>query len=282
MAREELKTPAKINIGLYVTGKRQDVFHNIETIFYPINLFDRIVIEESDGFYFTSSDKTLLSEGENLIVRAKNLIEEYSGERLNFKIYLEKNIPIGAGLGGGSSDAAAVLNGLNEYAGLNLSEQELFDLALRLGSDVPFFLNPRPAFAEGRGEILQSIVFNIEQPIVIVNPGIHVSTAWAYSRIQPKESGFDLRKIESLDSYQFRSLISRVENDFENEVFAKYPEIKEIKLLHYRLGAFFSSMSGSGSTVFGIYPDEKSALAASGIMKEQNYFAFIHFEGKSS
>ncbi len=282
MARTEVKTPAKINIGLYVTGKRQDGYHNIESIFYPINLFDKIVIEDSNKFHFTSSDKSLTGESTNLVIQAKNLLEEYSGERLNFKIYLEKNIPIGAGLGGGSSDAAAVLNELNEFAGLNLSKQEIFDLALNLGSDVPFFLNPRPAFAEGRGEILQPLIVNIEYPILIVNPGIHISTPWAYSRIQPKASQFDLRKIKSIDLYQLKIFNEQIENDFENVVFEKYRQIKELKLLHYKLGAVFSLMSGSGSSVFGIYPDEESVSTAIKIMKEQNYFIFLHNEKKSS
>lgn len=280
MTKLEVKAPAKINIGLYVTGKRQDGYHNIETIFYPIKLYDSISIEDSDSFNFTTSVESLEIDSGNLIVKAKNLLEEYSGERINCKITLEKNIPIGGGLGGGSSDAASVLNGLNDFANLNLSKHEISDLALRLGSDVPFFLNPKPVFAEGRGEIMHQLPVNIELPILVINPGIHISTTWAYSKILPKTSGFNLREIKSLDTYHLKFLNGKIENDFENIVFEKYPQIKEIKLLHYKMGAIFSLMSGSGSTVFGIYPNEGTVKAAANVMREEKYFGFVHFEKK--
>ena len=279
MAKTEVRAPAKVNIGLFVTGKRQDGFHNIETIFYPVTLSDIIRIEDFDGFHFSSSDESIAEKSTNLIVKAKNLLEEYSGEKLNFRIYLEKNIPIGAGLGGGSSDAAAVLIELNEFAGLNLSMHEISDLAIRLGSDVPFFLNPKPSFAEGRGEILHPLIVHIELPIVIVNPGISISTAWAYSKIQSKPAPFSLRNIESFDMYHLKIFNDKIQNDFENLVFDNYPKIKEIKMLHYKMGAVFALMSGSGSTVFGIYPDMETAQAAARIMKEENYFVFVHNDG---
>lgn len=272
----EIKAPAKINIGLYVTGKRQDGYHNIETIFYPINLFDLLTIEDSDSFNFISSDESLEGGSGNLIVKAKNLLEEYSGERINCKINLKKNIPVGGGLGGGSSDAAAALIELNSFAKLNLSHHEIADLALRLGSDVPYFLNSKPSFAEGRGEILHPLKIKIDLPIVIVNPGIHIPTAWAYSEVHPKSPSFNLRNIKSLDAYNLRNLSEKLENDFESIVFEKYPQIKEIKLLHYKMGAIFSLMSGSGSTVFGIYPNEEIAQTAAKVLREENYFVCIH------
>ncbi len=278
MAKTEILTPAKINIGLYVTEKRQDGYHNIETIFYPVNIFDRIVIEDSDKFIFSSNDKSLSSDSTNLAISAKTLLEEYSREKLNVKIYLEKNIPVGAGLGGGSSDAAAILTTLNAFSGLNLSEYEIFDLALRLGSDVPFFLNPRPSFACGRGEILMPLLLHSDLPIVIVNPGINVSTKWAYSKIIPAKPDFDLRKVESLDLYHLKLYHDQVKNAFENPVYEAFPLIKDIRYLHYKLGAVFSIMSGSGSTVFGIYPDYDTALSAERIMKEQGHRTFIHDE----
>ncbi len=278
MAKIEVLTPAKINIGLYVTEKRQDGYHNIETIFYPVNIFDRITIEDSDKFIFVSNDDSLPVDSTNLAVFAKNLLEEYTGERLNVKIYLEKQIPVGAGLGGGSSDAAAVLNNLNEFSGLNLSENEIFDLALRLGSDVPFFLKPHPSFACGRGEVLSILLLQSDLPIVIVNPGINISTKWAYSKITPSEPNFNLREVASLDLYHLKHYIDQVTNVFEAPVFEHYPLIKEIRYLHYKLGAAFSLMSGSGSTVFGIYPDTETASTAAGIMKEQGYRTYIHDE----
>ncbi len=280
MAKNEVNTPAKINIGLYVTEKRQDSFHNIETIFYPVNLYDKLIVEDSDAFYYSSNLESLPGDSTNLVIRTKNLLEEYSGEKLNVKIHLRKNIPIGAGLGGGSSDAAAVLNLLNEFAGLNLSPNEIFDISLRLGSDVPFFLNPRPSYACGKGEILSPQMLHLDLPLLIVNPGINISTKWAYEHIKPQSPGFDLRKVDSLDLYHLKLYGEQILNVFEPPVFEAYPAIKEIKFLHYKLGAVFSLMSGSGSSVFGIYPDIESAESAAKIMREQGYFVFIQNESE--
>ena len=236
MAKIEVKTPAKINIGLYVTEKRQDGYHNIETIYYPVNIYDRMTFEDSDNFTFSSNTKSLPDDSTNLVIQAKNLLEDYSGEKLNVNIMLEKNIPVGAGLGGGSSDAAASLKTLNEYAGLNLSGNELFDLALRLGSDVPFFLNPCPSFAGGRGEIINPCLLHLDLPLVIVNPGINISTSWAYSQIIPEFPNFKLNKVEALDLSHLKVYSGQILNAFESPVFEKYPAVKEIKLLHWHHG----------------------------------------------
>ena len=274
MVKTEVKASAKINIGLYVTEKRQDGYHNIETIFYPINLYDILTFEDSDYFSFSSNLKSLPFDSTNLIIQAKNLLEDYSGEKLNVKIFLDKRIPLGAGLGGGSSDAAVTLVKLNELSGLNLSTNEIFDLALRLGSDIPFFLNPQPSFASGRGEYLQSQLIHLDLPLVIVNPGIMISTKWAYSQIQPDIPNFNLKEIGVLDWEHLRLYNNKIMNVFEKPVFEKYPLIKEIKSLHYKLGAVFSLMSGSGSTVYGIYSDAERALTAIRILKEKGYFVF--------
>jgi 4-diphosphocytidyl-2-C-methyl-D-erythritol kinase len=274
MIKTEVKAPAKINIGLYVTEKRQDGYHNIETIFYPINLYDIIKFEDSDYFSFSSNLKNLPTDSTNLIIQAKNILEDYSGEKLNIKIFLDKRIPLGAGLGGGSSDAAVTLVKLNELAGLNLSTNEIFDLGLSLGSDIPFFINPQPSFASGRGEYLQSQLIDLELPLVIVNPGIIISTKWAYSQIQPDIPNFNLKELGVLDWEHLRLYTDKIMNVFEKPVFEKYPLIKEIKSLHYKLGAVFSLMSGSGSTVYGIYSDKERALTAIRILKEKGYFVF--------
>ncbi len=281
MAKIEVKTPAKINIGLYVTEKRQDGYHNIETIFYPINLYDKLIFEDSETFSFSSNIKSLPDDSNNLVIQAKNLLEDYSGEKISVRIFLEKKIPVGAGLGGGSSDAAAVLIALNKYAGLNLSSGEIFDLSLRLGSDVPFFLNPFPSFAGGRGEILETCLLHLDLPLVVVNPAINISTGWAYSQILPGLPNFNLRTTETLDLSYLRIYSEKILNVFENPVFKRYPAVKEIKLLHYKMGAVFSLMSGSGSSVFGIYPDTESALSAGKLMEEQGYFVFIQDDGIS-
>lgn len=281
MAKFDVKTPAKINIGLYVTEKRQDGYHNIETIFYPINLYDRLIFENSDRFSFSSNLRSLPKDSTNLVIKAKNLLEDYSGEKLNIRIFLEKNIPLGAGLGGGSSDAAVALLTMNEYAGLNLSTNEIYDLGLRLGSDVPFFLNPRPTIAGGRGEILHSCLLHLDLPLVIVNPGINISTKWAYDQILPGPPDFNLGNIETLELSYLREYSELIKNVFEKPVFERYPAIEELKSLHYKLGAVFSLMSGSGSSVFGIYPDIESALSAVKIFKEKDYFVFVQDERNS-
>lgn len=274
MIKTVVKAPAKINIGLYVTEKRQDGYHNIETIFYPINLYDTLTFEDSDDFCFLSNAKKLTSDSTNLIIQAKNILEDYSGEKLNVKITLDKRIPLGAGLGGGSSDAAVTLLKLNELTGLNLSANEIFDLGLSLGSDIPFFLNPQPSFASGRGEYLQSQFIHLDLPLVIVNPGIIISTKWAYSQIQPDSPNFNLKELGVLDMEHLLLYSDKIMNVFEKSVFEKYSMIKEIKSLQYKLGAVFSLMSGSGSTVYGIYPDKERALTAIKILKEKGYFVF--------
>ncbi|MGE5497839.1 MAG: 4-(cytidine 5'-diphospho)-2-C-methyl-D-erythritol kinase, partial [Syntrophothermus sp.] len=165
----EIKAPAKINFGLNVTSRRNDGYHNIETVFYPLyDLYDVLTFSPCSRFLFESEDKTMLTD-DNLIIKAKNLLEKHTGKSLNVRINLEKNIPAGAGMGGGSSDAAATLISLNEMFSLNISEKILLEMALGLGSDVPFFIKPRPAYAESRGEKITYIDFDIPLPLLIVN-----------------------------------------------------------------------------------------------------------------
>ena len=269
-----VKTPAKINVGLNIIEKRKDNFHNLETIFYPIGIFDTIHFSESDKFTFISDNEMLNREHDNLIIKAKNLLEKESGDEIKVKISLEKKIPIGAGLGGGSSDAAAVLKVLNEILKLNIQSARLAELALQLGSDVPFFLNPLPSFAESRGEILEQLNLKIEEPILLINPGIHVSTAWAFSKIKPADPAFPLWQITRL-YYNYKEWREKVINDFENPVFEEYPQIRKIKEELYNFGAAFALMTGSGSTLFSIFSDKDRAAAAEEYFKEKKYFTFL-------
>ena len=262
-----VNTPAKINIGLNIVGKREDSFHNLETVFYPVGISDTIRITESKEFKFRTSNPILKSENDNLIIKAKNILEKVSGMKINAEIILEKNIPIGAGLGGGSSDAAAVLKTLNKIYGLNFSASVLLELALKLGSDVPFFINPVPSYAESRGEILEPLKLKIQGRILIVNPGIHVSTAWAFSKIKPALPKFRLKQIINLENYtEWREKIT---NDFE------YPEVRKIKEYLYESGAEFALMTGSGSTLFAIYKDLDRAAAAEAYFKKKKYFTYL-------
>lgn len=266
---------AKINFGLNVVSKRTDGYHNIETIFYPIKLCDIIVYEKSDKFSFTSNNKIIREDENNLIIKAKDFLEKRSKKTLSVHIELQKHIPIGAGLGGGSSNAASTLLSLNELFGLNITEQELKDIALQLGSDVPYFLDPKPKIAEGKGEILRKINFEINYPLLIVNPGIHVSTKWAYQNIKPKNTLRKLHEIIESGFDDFSKLKGIVKNDFEEIVFEEYPELNEIKSQLYFSGAMFALMTGSGSTLFGIYPDLPAAEKAEKMFKEK-YYTFIH------
>lgn len=255
----EIKSPAKINIGLDIVSKRADGYHNLQTIFYPLyELYDIIKIERSHEFSFTSSKKEL-NDDNNLIVKAKNLLEKKFSRKLPVNIHLEKNIPVGAGLGGGSSNAASVLLALNDMFNLGMKKDILIRYALELGSDVPFFIKAKPAIGESRGEILTEVKLNITKPFLIVNPGIHISTKEAFANIKPKESKIDFKAINENDLNNISLFNKLFKNDFEKYVFKTYPEISDIKKIMTDNGALFSLMSGSGSTVYGIFDDIETA-----------------------
>lgn len=255
---------AKINLGLHIVGKRQDGFHDIETVFHRINLFDEINIEKSDDISISCSDPSIPVDSNNLCWKAVELMRVESGLPHGARISIKKKIPVGAGLGGGSSDAAAVLKGLNTLWGLSLETRTLRRMALQLGSDVPYFLERTSAYAEGRGERLTAMELKLPYWIVLVNPNIHVSTPWAYQRLSEERNGiFPVRPhlIEELGPSPVAAILT-VKNDFEGTVFAEYPLIGKIKMQLNELGAELSLMSGSGSTMFGLFSDMVSALKA--------------------
>lgn len=271
----EIKAPAKINFGLNIIEKRDDGFHNLETIFYPLNdLFDQLTFELSDNFEFECNNEQLINEQDNLAFKAVKLIENKYQKKFDVKITLEKRIPIGAGLGGGSSDAATVLVCLNEMFNLKLQYQELLELALELGSDVPFFIKPLPSIGKSRGEILNRIDFDINLPILIVNPNINISTKEAFENITPRKSSFNYTFLDKAKRLNWKELRKAITNDFEEYIFSTYPEIGKIKEDLYNLGAEFALMSGTGSTLFGIF---KKMELAKKVMRElpAHYFKFI-------
>ncbi len=272
----EIKSPAKINIGLNITDKRPDGYHNIETIFYPVKLFDVIKFYKQDFDSFQCNNPRLMNEKNNLIFKAKEMLELKFKRKFNLKIELDKNIPIGAGMGGGSSDAASTLHSINILYDLDLSKPELHELAIKLGSDVPFFLDPRPSYASGRGELLSKIDFSLNTNLLIVNPGIHISTKWAYDNIVPKRPIFKLSEIrdEKIDLEKYKNVFF---NDFESVVFKKFPEIESIKNDMYKMGADFSLMTGSGSTVFGVFNEIENAKKAE-IKFQKKYFTFLQLK----
>lgn len=274
MKRIEIKAPAKINIGLNIVSKRNDGYHNLETFFYPIHdLFDYITFKISDSFSFYCSLPDLDNDN-NLIVKAVKLLEDYKKTRFNIDISCKKEIPNGAGLGGGSSDAAATLICMNELFQLNIKYEELVTLALFLGSDVPFFLKSKPAIGKSRGEILKHVELEIPKYIMLVNPLIHISTKEAFSKITPAQSNINYDEYFQNNVLDYTMLSKNIKNDFEESVFTKYPEIKNIKEIMLANGACLSLMSGSGSTVFGLFDDLSEAENVKKHLPGE-YFTFI-------
>jgi 4-diphosphocytidyl-2-C-methyl-D-erythritol kinase len=242
---------AKINLGLNLVSKRNDGFHNIETIFYPIMLNDIVEFVPSEKTEFTITGIDIKGDlSNNLVLRAFNLLKKdfvLSG----IKIHLHKIIPTEAGLGGGSADASFMLKSLNEYFNLNISNNKLLKYAEKLGSDCPFFIENKPSFATSKGEKLEDIELNLKDYyIVIIKPNVQINTADAYKNIKFSEPKINLKEAIKLPINEWKENIF---NDFEEYAFSKYPELKEIKTYLYNIGAEFALMTGSGSAIYGIF-----------------------------
>ena len=247
---------AKINIGLNITGKRSDGYHDIESVFFPIKLRDvlEIIISSNPSQDISFNQTGLLINGDlasNLCVEAYHLVKKDYPSIQSINLHLHKAIPMGAGLGGGSSDGAFMLKLLNDVFELEIGEDKLIRYALQLGSDCPFFIKNTPCFGSGRGEILNSIDLNLDNyQILVINPGIHVNTGWAFSKLTVQNNHQDLINKINQPIPNWKETIT---NDFEAPVFEKYPVIKNIKDSMYNHGALYASMSGSGSSVYGIF-----------------------------
>lgn len=271
-----LKSNAKINLILEIIEKRNDGFHNINSFFIPIDLADILHFKPSTEFQLLIEPETLqISLKENTIYKTIKLIQYKHKININLmRIILQKNIPLGAGLGGGSSNAATVLRALNHLYELQIDEVSLIELAKDIGSDVPFFILNKPAIVRGRGEIIIPVEFSFDFFVVLVYPNFQISTKFAYSLFSGsrKKEITDysevFKKISSI--YEF---IDYFRNDFEALLFPHYPILAEIKEKLYKLGAVYSSLSGSGSTVFGIFEDELSIEMISSIFP--NFSVFI-------
>jgi 4-diphosphocytidyl-2-C-methyl-D-erythritol kinase len=253
---------AKINIGLHVLGKRSDGYHNIETLFRLIDLYDELQFLMADeGTAFSSDHPLLPNDNTNLCLRAVHLLRDVTGIHSGVEITLKKRIPLGAGLGGGSSDAAAVLKGLTKLWALDISTTELQTISATLGSDVPFFFSSQTAYATGRGERLEPCSARIPYWILTVTPDIHVSTAWAYAHVKPSSGSDrpDLRELLLSSADNPAELRKRLRNDFEEPVFTEFPEIAGVKEILLKQGADVALMSGSGSSVFGFFSSERTA-----------------------
>ncbi len=243
--------PAKINLGLRIIGKRPDGFHQIETGMMAVPFFDIIEIIKSDEFQFMQSGIDVGGDSkDNLCTRAYDLLQNQYGIP-NVLIHLRKQIPIGAGLGGGSSDAVTVVKMLVDLFQLKLSENEMEEISAELGSDCAFFVRGGLQLATGRGELLTKLnVTSIPKYLVLMNPGIHISTKEAYSNVTYSNHLMPLEEVLSMPSESWENYLK---NDFEEHIFNKHPQIKALKTELYEAGAIYASMSGSGSSVFGLF-----------------------------
>ena len=246
--------PAKINIGLAITGKRNDGYHDIESLMVQIPFFDIIEMHPAKEFSFYSSGIPIPHTPSNLCEQAYALMKEnFAIEPIS--IHLRKQIPIGAGLGGGSSDASFVLKAINELYNLKLDTEKLRALSSNLGSDCPLFIEPNAQFATGRGEQLKPFKVRFENHyLYLLNPKIHISTAKAYSLIQTysKPNVLEKNLLRPIEDWRHH-----IQNDFEEAFETSFPEILELKEKLYNSGAIYASMSGSGSSVFGVFNESK-------------------------
>ncbi|MBN3580776.1 4-(cytidine 5'-diphospho)-2-C-methyl-D-erythritol kinase [Algoriphagus aestuarii] len=260
---------AKINLGLHITSKRTDGFHDIETCMVPIPLYDalEIIIEPKKSTWSSSGFGIPGEQKDNLILKAYQLLKKDFPNLPNIGIHLHKNIPMGAGLGGGSADAAFALNLMNNLFDLILDDFFLKEYAAKLGSDCPFFIENTPKIATGRGEILEEVEIDLKGThLVLINPGIHIGTKEAYAGVTPKKPEKELSEILS-DKKRWKE---ELKNDFELNIFLNHPEIKQIKDRFYEAGAYYAAMSGSGSSVFGLFEGKPKNL-----QRKDSYF---HFE----
>ncbi|MEA3447537.1 MAG: 4-(cytidine 5'-diphospho)-2-C-methyl-D-erythritol kinase [Bacteroidota bacterium] len=243
---------AKINIGLYITGTQDNGYHNIETVFYPVPLYDilEVVPTEKQTEIHLSGIKIPGSPSDNLVLKAWKLLHD-KHQIPPVKIYMHKHIPAGSGLGGGSSDAAFFLQNLNKQFKLGLPAEKLMTLALKLGSDCPFFVQNKPVFATNRGEIMEEIKLNLEgKYVMIVFPDIHIDTGGIFSKITISPADYELRDLHTIPVSSWKNYIN---NRFETVVFNMHPQLKKIKTQLYDAGADYAQLTGTGSAIYGIF-----------------------------
>jgi 4-diphosphocytidyl-2-C-methyl-D-erythritol kinase len=267
---------AKINLGLYVIARRPDGYHDIETVFCRIGIADHIALSPSSEIVVTSSSPDAPGGETNICYKAARLLRAHLKEQSGVHIHIEKKVPVGAGLGGGSSDAALVLTELPTFWKRSVERADLLRLALDLGSDVPYFLSDGAAVGRGRGELLEHFPLDIPFSILICNPNIHISTAWAYGKITPGTAGKpdDLKAVVTA-GMRHPHYLQELRNDFEKVVFDAYPEVRRIKEEMLRRGAVFALMSGSGSTLFSFFEDPETADQLAADFTSRGFRAFV-------
>lgn len=243
----------KINLGLSVTKKGPDGYHLLETVFLPLDLHDVLeFLPAQETTFNIAGQKIPGPQEDNLVLKAYRILKQDFPSLPPIKIALLKQIPTGAGLGGGSADASFMLTALNTTFQLGLSPSQLEAYALRLGSDCPFFIRNTPQYAEGRGEQMKPMAVDLSSYLILlINPGLHISTSWAFAQLTPCPSRYPIQDLVStMDLNEWKH---KLINDFEEPVFHRHPKLREIKATLYQHGALYASMSGSGSTLFGIF-----------------------------
>jgi 4-diphosphocytidyl-2-C-methyl-D-erythritol kinase len=256
---------------LKVLGKREDGYHEIYTLIQPVTLYDDIILDvrEGDGVRVGCDREDVPAGMDNLAARAAALLLKEAGLKKEVRIEITKRIPVAGGLGGGSGNAAAVLMGLDNVLGLGLGDKRLMEMAARVGSDVPFFILRGPALARGRGEVLERVELPAFQ-YCLINPGFSVSAAWAYDNLDLTKKGGDNMLIYSKESFNVpENIKDLLLNDLEEVTSRNHPEIHRLKRILTGAGALGVLMSGSGPTVFGIFPDEDAASKASEVLKKE-------------
>ena len=264
---------AKINLGLQIHNKRLDGFHNLKSIFIELDFHDKLIFSKAPYFKIQSNSKEMPLDGDNIISHAYNSLKKMFMPKWEYLIFVEKNIPMGSGLGGGSSNAATTLKALNTLWELNLSEKQLIDISSKIGSDVPFFINGKTQYVEGRGEklsLLNNRIIN-NYIFLLVFPEFSISTKWAFSKL-------NIKKNPLFSNETFNKFCSQSEeidwkffkNDFEDIINQTYPEISKIKETLMLNGALHASLSGSGSTMFGVFDNCVDAEKASVLLKNYN------------
>ncbi len=261
----------KINLGLFVTHRRSDGYHDLETVFYPVGKKDALEIVPAPQTQLHMSGLAVAGDAtDNLVLKAWQLLAaQYPGRVPTMDIYLNKTIPMGAGLGGGSSDGAFMLRLINDFCGLGIDQATLAELALQLGSDCPFFIYNTPQFATGRGEVMTPVAVDLSSyTLQVICPEVHVSTRDAFGTITPRPAPFNLRDIATLPVTDWKYHLS---NDFELPVFSRHPVLAGIKAQLYEQGAIYASMSGSGSAIYGLFPQGQKAS----VRTNMNFTEFV-------
>ena len=257
MERVSLKAYAKVNIGLRIDGRRNDGYHTLKTLFQTISIHDNLILELQDerGIGFSATGLKVPTGEDNICVKAARKVLERENLKSGINIRLEKNISVGSGLGGGSSDAAAVIRGLNKLLKLDLDNSEMEAVALELGADIPFFIRGGCQYAEGIGDLLSPGEIEDNFIVLLVIPDISIATSWAYKNLDYLSLTSDTEDVNLARFPRNGETNKRryFRNDFENLVFSEYPEIGEIKRQISESGAVYASLSGSGSGVFGLY-----------------------------